>query len=211
MYFQAILFDCDGTLVDSERIGNEVIVDYLAELGLHITLSEALHHFAGRKMADTIHLIEQRLGTTVPDGFLPELRRRMNIAFESRLQPVEGVHALIQSLRIPVCVVSNGPQEKMRVSLGVTGLLPYFEGRIYSGYDCDSWKPDPGLFLHAAQNMGVAPERCAVVEDSLHGILGGIAAGMTVFGYAPDDNNDSLAATGAILFNRMADLLTKLR
>lgn len=210
MRYQAILFDCDGTLVDSERIGNEVIIEQVAELGLQLTLEEALHQFAGRKMADTITLIEQMLGRAVPAPFLPELRRRMAVAFESRLQAMDGVHELLQSLTSTLCVVSNGPQDKMRVSLGVTGLLPYFDGRIYSGYDCDSWKPDPGLFLYAARCLGVDPERCAVVEDSLHGVIGGMAAGMTVFAYAPDHSH-RLAATGARIFHHMTELQMELQ
>ena len=210
MRFQAIIFDCDGTLVDSELIGNQVIVESVAELGLHLTLAEALHHFVGRKMADTIAIIEQMLDKPLPEQFLSELRHRMNEAFETRLQPFDGVHDLLQALKMPVCVASNGPHEKMQVSLGVTGLLPYFEGRIFSGYDCGSWKPEPGLFLHAAQSMGVAPEACAVVEDSLYGVQAGVAAGMSVFGFAPNGDTAQLAKAGAKVFTNMHELRMEL-
>jgi HAD superfamily hydrolase (TIGR01509 family) len=211
MRFQAIIFDCDGTLVDSEHVGNEVLVECVAELGLRLSLEEALRCFAGRKMADTIAMIEQRLGYPVPETFLANLRDRMADAFEARLKPMDGVQALLETLRIPVCVASNGPQEKMQVSLRVTGLLHHFENRIFSGYDCGSWKPEPGLFLHAARTMGVDPKQCAVVEDSPLGVRAGVAAGMTVFGYAPGASGPTLAAVGAKVFRHMSCLLPELQ
>lgn len=203
MLIQAIIFDCDGTLVDSEKVGNAALIECVAELGLNLTLDTALEHFAGRKMADTIRLIERWLGAPVPDGFLPTLRTRMAQAFEERLEAMDGVHTLLQSLTIPFCVASNGPQDKMQVSLRVTGLLNYFSGRIFSAYDCESFKPDPGLFLYAAKQMQVAPESCAVVEDSPLGIRAAIAAGMTAFGYAPDGGGSALSAEGATVFHNM--------
>jgi HAD superfamily hydrolase (TIGR01509 family) len=211
MYFEAIIFDSDGTLVDSETLGNQVIVEYVAEFGLTLALAEAVAQFRGRKMADTIALIEQRLGHALPSGFLPELRRRMAAAFEARLQPMPGVETLLRYLPIPYCVASNGPYEKMEVSLRATGLLPYFQGRIFSAYEVGSWKPEPGLFLHAANALGVPPERCAVVEDSVLGVRAGRAAGMTVFGYAPSGDGDILAEAGAHPFPHMADLLPLLQ
>lgn len=206
MRFAAIIFDCDGTLVDSERVGNAVLVDCVRELGLQLSLEEALEHFAGRKMADTIKLIETWLGSPVPENFLPSLRLRMARAFQERLEPMEGVHALLGSLAVPMCVASNGPQDKMQVSLRVTGLLDFFPGRVFSAYECGSWKPEPGLFLHAARTMGVAPESCAVVEDSPLGIQAAVSAGMTAFGYAPHGNGAALAASGARVFHHMEAL-----
>lgn len=203
MRFAAIIFDCDGTLVDSERVGNEVLIECVRELGLQLSLDEALEHFAGRKMADTIQLIETWLGSPVPENFLPALRIRMASAFQERLVAMEGVHALLRALSVPVCVASNGPQDKMQVSLRVTGLLDFFPGRIFSAYECGSWKPEPGLFLHAARSMGVAPDACAVVEDSPLGIQAAITAGMTAFGYAPHGSGAALAASGAQVFHHM--------
>jgi len=207
MPFEAIIFDCDGTLVDSEVLGIQVLVECVVELGLAFPLDEAVSRFTGAKMADSIAIIEQRLGRPVPGDFVPEMRRRMAEVFRNRLQPVEGVEAVLQSLSIPYCVASNGPREKMEVSLHVTGLLPYFQGRIFSAYDIGSWKPEPGMFLHAAQALGVAPERCAVVEDSILGAQAGKAAGMTVFGYDPKGDGAILSEAGAQTFSSMADLL----
>ncbi|MGZ8219422.1 HAD-IA family hydrolase [Methylomagnum sp.] len=207
MRYDAIIFDCDGTLVDSEVLGNRVLVECINELGLDYTLEEALAQFTGRKMGDTLALVEQRLGRRLPDDFLPELRQRMAVAFEAELRPIAGVEALLRELRVPFCVASNGPSDKMAVSLRATGLLPYFEGRIVSAYDIGSWKPEPGLFLHAADVLDVRPERCAVVEDSLLGVRGGVAAGMTVFGFAPTGKGSVMAEAGARLFPDMAALL----
>ena len=206
MRFEAIIFDCDGTLVDSERIGNAVIVDCARDLGLSLTLEEAIEYFAGRKMADTIDLIAQLSGKPVPDWFLPTIRQKMAIAFEERLTAMDGVHELLQKLPIPACVASNGPQDKMKISLKVTGLLPYFEGRIYSAYDCGSWKPEPGLFLFAAKAMGVKPSACAVVEDSPLGIQAALSAGMTPFGYTPDGDVARLAIGNTHTFSDMNSL-----
>ncbi len=207
MHFEAVIFDCDGTLVDSEVLGIQVLVECVAELGLAFPLEEAIARFTGAKMADSIAIIEQRLGCPVPDDFVPKMRQRMAEVFRERLQPVEGVEVVLQKLSIPYCVASNGPREKMEVSLHVTGLLPYFQGRIFSAYDIGSWKPEPLMFLRAAQALGVSPERCAVVEDSILGAQAGKAAGMAVFGYDPKGDGAILSDAGAQTFSSMADLL----
>lgn len=207
--FNLIIFDCDGTLVDTERVGNQVIVESLQTMGHAITLDEALASFAGRKMADTLRLIEERLGFSLPTAFLDTLREDMAIAFNERLEAMPGVPAVLdylQSANIPRCVASNGPHEKMEVSLGVTGLLPYFGRSVFSAYECKSWKPEPGLFLFAAEKMGFSPSECAVVEDSAFGVRGGIAAGMTVFGYAPRHDGQDLERLGARVFHDMEEL-----
>jgi len=209
--FDAVIFDSDGTLVDSERLGNRVLVDYVGELGLPLSLEEALIQFRGGKMADTLLYIEQRLGSRLPDDFIVELRARMASVFYDRLQPMPGVESVLQRLSLPFCVASSGPREKIELSLRATGLFPYFQGRIFSAYELGSWKPEPDLFLHAAQILGVVPERCAVVEDSIKGVKAGIAAGMTVFGYAHPENNARLEGLGARLFAHMDELLPLLQ
>jgi HAD superfamily hydrolase (TIGR01509 family) len=181
MTYDAIIFDCDGTLVDSERLVNGVIVDYAAEFGLELTVEEALARFTGIRMADCVIQLEVLRGAPLPASFVPELRKRMAAALASGVRPIEGALELVGSLSMPFCVASSGPREKIELSLRMTGLLPYFEGRIFSAYEVGSWKPDPGLFLHAARSLGVPPARCAVVEDSIPGIQAGLAAGMNVF------------------------------
>jgi HAD superfamily hydrolase (TIGR01509 family) len=211
MHFEAIIFDCDGTLVDSELLANQVLVRCVAELGLTLPLAEAVAQFTGGKMTDCIAAIEQRLGSAVPTDFVPMVRRRTAAAFRAQSQPIAGVEAVLQGLQIPYCVASSGPREKIELSLHVTGLLPYFQGRIFSAYEVGSWKPAPGLFLHAAHALGVSPSRCAVVEGSVLGVQAGRAAGMTVFGYAPSGNEASLAAVGAQPFRHMTALLPLLQ
>ena len=185
---RAIIFDCDGTLVDSETLSTEVLVEAAGEHGLEITVPEALAAFRGGKMADCIADLEARLGRSLPETFVPEFRARSAQAFRSRLRAIEGALELVQSLSalpFPICVASSGPMAKIELSLSLTGLLPFFEGRVFSSYDVGVWKPHPGLFLHAADALGVAPADCVVVEDSLPGMQAGLAAGMTVYAFQP--------------------------
>ena len=177
----AVLFDCDGVLVDSERVAVECIVEFAARYGAEFEFGEALDRFTGARMADTVRHVEERADRTLPGDFEDRLRARMTAEFEARLKPMDGAAALVESLDVPYCVVSNGPRAKMEVTLRVTGLLEHFAGRIVSACEVGAWKPDPALFLHAARLLGVAPERCAVVEDSGYGIAAGVAAGMHVF------------------------------
>jgi HAD superfamily hydrolase (TIGR01509 family) len=208
MSFAAIIFDCDGTLVDSERVGNQALIECVGELGYTLTLDQALEYFAGRKMADTLALIEEWMGSPLPSGSLEHARWRMAQAFEEHLVAMEGVHELLSRLTsMPICVASNGPLEKMQVSMRVTGLIEHFEGRIFSAYECKVWKPEPGLFLYAASEMGVEPHTCAVIEDTAIGIEAAVAAGMTAFGYAPRSDGLKLRAAGARVFHHMNELL----
>lgn len=181
----AVLFDCDGVLVDSEVLANEVLVACVRELGFEITPEEAHHRFTGHRIAVCVADLERDLGRPVPPTFVADARARMDAAFASRLRRVEGALDLVRSVTVPYCTASGGPRTKIERSLSLTGLLPYFEGRIFSSYDVGSWKPDPGLFLHAAAAIAVAPERCVVIEDSRPGVLAGLAAGMHVVAYQP--------------------------
>ncbi len=205
--FQAVIFDCDGVLVDSETLACRVLVEYVAELGLTLALEEAIALFKGRKMAESVVDVEQRLGRAVPDGFVPNFRVRCAEAFQTHLKPIPGVETVLRTLSVPFCVASSGPREKMELTLGITGLRAYFENRIFSAYEVGSWKPDPGLFLHAAQALNIPPRACAVVEDSLSGVQAGVAAGMTVFGYAAGVDAAPLIAAGASVFHDMDQLL----
>jgi HAD superfamily hydrolase (TIGR01509 family) len=186
MPIEAVIFDCDGTLVDSERLANAALAECVAPFGLRMTAEQAMQAYVGGKMADCVADLECRLGQKLPDTFIPEVRRRTAEAYRMHLKPVEGALDVLQKLQLPFCVASSGPMEKIELSLALTGLARFFTGdRIFSAYDIGSWKPDPGLFLHAAKAMGVAPERCAVVEDSLRGVEAGTNAGMRTFWFQP--------------------------
>jgi HAD superfamily hydrolase (TIGR01509 family) len=202
-----VIFDCDGVLVDSETLGNRVLVEMVADLGLSLDLEEAVAMFRGCKMAECVREVERRLGRSVPSTFVADFRARTADVFRRDLRAVQGVATVIDALQIPMCVASSGPAEKIRLSLEVTGLLRRFEGRIFSSYDVGVWKPDPGLFLHAARMMGVAPQACAVVEDSVPGVQAGVAAGMSVFGFIADrEDAGALSDAGAIVFRSMQNL-----
>ena len=180
---ECIIFDCDGTLVDSERLGVEVLAAVARDRGAFLDVDAALEQLRGLKLAECVTRIEDQCGVTLGDDFVPEIRRRTAEAFREGLKPIEGARELLASLRVPFCVASSGPREKIELSLSLTGLLPLVGARIFSSYEVGSWKPEPGLFLHAAQAMGVEPALCGVVEDSFPGIEAGLAAGMQVFAF----------------------------
>jgi HAD superfamily hydrolase (TIGR01509 family) len=182
--FDAIIFDSDGTLVDSEHLASEALVEQAALSGVTLTVEEAVARFRGGRMADFITYVERLQGKSLPDSFERDLRKRMAAVLTTRLRPVDGALELVRSLSVPFCVASNGPRAKIELCLEVTGLLPYFKDRIFSSYEVGVFKPDPGLFMHAARSLGASPARCAVVEDSTPGIRAGLAAGMTVFALA---------------------------
>jgi HAD superfamily hydrolase (TIGR01509 family) len=160
------------------------------------------------KLAECVREIERRLGRGVRETFVADVRQATALAFDAGLKPVEGIHEALAEIKVPVCVASNGPMSKLTHALGLTRLLGHFEGRIFSAYEVGSWKPDPGLFLHAAQTMGVDPSRCAVVEDSMSGARAAKAAGMKVLGFAgghPDAERELTPICDGV-FHRMGDL-----
>jgi len=205
---ELVIFDSDGVLVDSEGIANAVFAQAATSEGAAISAEESLRLFRGLKMADCIVEIERRSGRRIRDGFVSDVRSATALAFEADLTAIEGIHAALATITIPVCVVSNGPMSKLTHTLGLTKLLDRFEGCIFSAYDVGCWKPDPGLFLHAARVMGADPSRCVVVEDSLSGVRAAKAAGMRVLGFAGGDARAEreLSAEGARVFHRMKEL-----
>ena len=206
---ELVIFDCDGTLVDSEELGTSVLLEMASELSLHLPLRETNLLFRGWQLDRCVAQIETWLGRKLPDDFVAQVRLRTRSTFEAKLQPIPGAVELVQALRLPMCVASSGPRDKIELSLSLTGLLPYFKDRIFSGYELGSWKPDPGLFLHAARALGVEPARCAVVEDSLVGVQAGIAAGMQVFAYQPEEIEPKIP-DGVRILRRLDELLPAL-
>lgn len=187
----ALIFDADGTLVDSEAPGLEVIRQLAVARGLALDSAEAQQRFRGLRMADVAAWIAAQLGEP-PDAFterfIPAVRQAQAAHFQSAgLRAMPGAHALLQRLRQPFCVATNGPREKVSQTLALCGLDALLGERVYCAYEVGSFKPEPGLFLHAARALGVAPAGCAVVEDSLPGIQAGLAAGMTVYALLPPE------------------------
>lgn len=186
--FKAVIFDCDGVLVDSEPISNRVLVDMANEVGANINLPYAFKHFKGNSLKKCITLIDELTGISSVTEFEVEFRRRSFEAFKIELEPVPGVESLIQDLKIPYCVASSGPENKIRLNLELTGLLKYFENNIFSCYSINKWKPDPAVFLWAADQMKLQPSECLIVEDSILGIQAALSGGFTVCAYNPDDD-----------------------
>ena len=204
---ELVIFDCDGVLVDSEPITNRIFADMLRELGLNLSNEEVYERFLGRTMSDCVALVSAQLGRAPPSDFVERYHARTKIALEAELKCVAGVAGVIESMQLPFCVASSGEHEKMRTTLGITGLLPHFEGKLFSATEVAKGKPAPDLFMHAAARSGVAPSRCLVIEDSPAGVKAGIAAGMTVFGYAALTKPDVLRDAGAHrVFSSMSEL-----
>ncbi|MCH8998290.1 MAG: HAD family hydrolase [Proteobacteria bacterium] len=206
---ELIVFDCDGVLVDSEPIANRVMAEAITGLGWPLSTADCIARFKGHHFDTVIAAVEDRLGRPVPEAWRRDLRAATGAAFERELRPIPGVIAALDAVEeagLATCVASQGPLEKMAISLGVTGLRARFEGRIFSAYQVARGKPHPDLFLFAAEAMGVAPGTCVVIEDSPLGVTGAKAAGMAVLGFAPQGDGVELTAAGATLFRDMAAL-----
>ncbi|MFP4847131.1 HAD family hydrolase [Winogradskyella sp. PE311] len=201
--YKCIIFDCDGVLVDSEVIGNQVIVDLANQLGANIDLEYALQHFKGNSLENCMHQIEDLTDAPIPKSFESDYRRQSFEKFKSDIKPIEGIKEVIKKLKIPFCVASSGPESKIRLNLELTGLLPYFEGNIFSCYAVKKWKPDPAVFLWAAETMGFEPKDCLVIEDSPIGVQGALNGGFDVYGYTAHDYKDELQIKATKTFNDM--------
>ena len=211
MKYKCIIFDCDGVLVDSESISNQVIVDLANTQGDNIDLDYAINHYAGTSLRFVKDDVERIIGKKLPSNFDQEYRRITYLKFQTEIQPVQGIQKVLEALTIPFCVASNGPLAKMELNLQVTELYEYFGGNLFSAYEIGKWKPDPALFLHAAEVMGFHPKECVVVEDSMSGIKAAKAGGFDVFGFAHNQNKDEFFKEGATVFSEMKELLSLLR
>lgn len=203
------MFDCDGVLVDSERLAVRVEARLITELGWPIDEAEVLDLFVGRSDAHMLAEIERRLGRELPEwtGLYTDA---LHSAFEEELVAVEGIGAAIDAVEEAgwhTCIASSGTHDKMRLSLGLTGLHDRFEGRIHSATEVAEGKPAPDLFLHAAASRGFAPQRCVVVEDSRSGVEAARAAGMAALGFAGGlTPAEWLEGPGTVVFTDMAEL-----
>jgi HAD superfamily hydrolase (TIGR01509 family) len=204
---QLVIFDCDGVLVDSESISVRVDAAVLGQLGWVLSEAEIVERFLGRSDEFMVGEIEAQLGRPLPDDWEDEFLPLYREAFAAELAPVDGVVEALDGIAIATCVASSGSHEKMRYTLGLTGLLPRFAGRIFSAADVPRGKPEPDLFLHAARSLGVEPEACAVVEDSRYGVEAARAAGMRAFGYAGGlTPAERLEGPETVVFGDMRDL-----
>jgi HAD superfamily hydrolase (TIGR01509 family) len=202
-----VIFDCDGVLVDSERIAVRIDALVLAELGWPLSEQEVIERFVGRPEAYMVEQIELALGRELAADWDAAYRPLYREAFEAELEPVDGVIEALDGIPAPTCVASSSSHERLRHTLGLTGLLERFDGRIFSADDVRNGKPAPDLFLHAAATLGADPARCAVVEDSRYGVEAARAAGMRAFGYAGGlTAADRLAGPATTVFDDMREL-----
>jgi HAD superfamily hydrolase (TIGR01509 family) len=202
-----VIFDCDGVLVDSEVLAIEVDRRILAEFGWHLSTEEVVERFMGTSASAFTAGLEEHLGRTLAPDWDAQYLPWFTEAFESSLRAVDGIEEALDAITAQTCVASSGSHDRMRTTLGLTGLYDRFEGRIFSASEVEHGKPAPDLFLHAAERMGVDPARCVVVEDSKYGARGARAAGMRVFGYAGGlTPAEWLRDEGATVFTSMRDL-----
>ncbi|MGW7242829.1 HAD family hydrolase [Streptomyces sp. NPDC054804] len=213
MRYDLVIFDNDGVLVDSEPISNRLLAAYLTELGHPTSYEDSIRDYMGSAMHRVHELVQERTGQRLPDNFDDVFHARVFAAFEAELKPVAGAAELLERLaadKVPYCVASSGSHERIRVGHRTTGLDRWFdESRVFSSQDVGRGKPAPDLFLYAAERMGVAPERCAVVEDSPLGVRAAVAAGMDVYGYTAMTPADRLHGATQLFSNlgQLADLL----
>jgi HAD superfamily hydrolase (TIGR01509 family) len=202
-----VIFDCDGVLVDSERLAVRIDLVVLRELGWALTEDQVIERFVGRSHESMVTQIEAYLGCRLPEDWEERFQHLYRDAFDAELRPVDGVLDALSRITIPTCIASSGSHDKLRYTLGLTGLYEQFEGRIFSAEDVRNGKPAPDLFLHAADQMGVSPELCVVVEDSRWGLQAARAAGMRSFGFAGSVTTaEILQGPHTVVFTDMREL-----
>lgn len=204
----AVIFDCDGVVVDSEGPTLEMLRDDLARHGLDLTIADLEAGYIGGTV-ETCGIKARAAGATLPEGWVADFYDRMYAMLRADTPLIPGILTVLDALDaagIPYAMGSNGTPEKMQITLGQHGLVDRFRGHLYSGQALGRPKPAPDLFLHAAAQLGIAPTDCIVIEDSAAGARAARAAGMRCMGYAPHGHADRLSAEGAIPFTRMDDL-----
>jgi HAD superfamily hydrolase (TIGR01509 family) len=202
-----VIFDCDGVLIESERLSIEVDVVLLRELGWELSKAEVIERFVGRSDRDTRAAIEAHLGRELPADWAERYQALYREVFASKLAPVDGVVAALDRITLPNCVASSGTHEYLRYTLGLTGLYERFAGRIFSSEDVARGKPAPDLFLHAAERMATEPRSCVVVEDSRAGVQAARAADMRVLAFGGGlTPTELLEGPDTVVFDEMREL-----
>jgi HAD superfamily hydrolase (TIGR01509 family) len=200
-----VIFDCDGVLVDSDRLALRVQAEHLSALGLPTDFETCVHDFLGIGMPATLAIVTERLGHPIPEGWQEQLDREVRATFERELRPVDGIRHALGRIEVSTCIASSSSHEKLRLTLGLTGLYDHFAGRIFSAEEVARGKPAPDLFLHAADSMGAHPDRCVVIEDSPAGVTAAKSAGMTALAFSDLTPPSKLHAADAI-FTHMSEL-----
>jgi HAD superfamily hydrolase (TIGR01509 family) len=203
-----IIFDCDGVLVDTEPTSNAVLAENLTRHGLSLSTAECTAMFTGWSMLN-VAKEAKRLGAILPEGWIEAVYAEEFEALKKGVPAITGIHEILDRLEeigLLFCVASNGSEEKMAITLGQTGLLPRFDGRMFSAHTLKTSKPDPALFQAALDAFNIQPARAIVIEDSVLGATGAARAGIPCYGFAPHHDGADLAAAGATIFKSMNDL-----
>ena len=203
---KCVIFDCDGTLVDSEPLTNKVIAEMAGELGIKMTWQEATSMWGGKTIDAVVYGMRELSGKDLPESWVPRLTQKVSEAYKYDLVPMDGISEVLDSLKVAKCVASNGRPGHVEDSLKLTGLYKYFEDRVYTASEVAKPKPDPALFLYAADKMGFSKEECVVVEDSITGVTASVRAGIRVLGLVKMVSKDELIKAGAEPFTNMREL-----
>lgn len=203
---ELVIFDCDGVLVDSELPANRGFAEYLQANGLNLTTDEVLEEFVGLSLKTCAQIALDKYGVRLPDSFIPDIRKSTTEVLAREVEPIVGVRAAVEAMGLAICVASSGEIDKMQLTLGKTGVLDLFEGRLYSATEVKNGKPAPDIFLLAAERMGFAPDRCVVIEDSPFGIQGACAAGMRALGFCGGGHRN-LERDSVMLLNAGAEVV----
>ena len=206
MKYKCIIFDCDGVLVESEAISAKIFQQMIFELGYTIDFETVLEQITGTSMKENLNFFSEFINAELPVNFESEFRMRSYEAFKSDLKPIKGVQELLNKIKIPIGVASSGPAEKIKLNLNTTKLIDFFGENIFSCYDINNWKPDPGIYLHAAKQMDFKPKECAVIEDSEVGVKAAIAGGFDVFAFTHMKNKTAFKELGVSTFSEMEEL-----
>ncbi len=202
-----VIFDCDGVLVETEPLVCRLYVQMFAEYGYPLEYEETLHEHHGVNLLKRLEHTAQKTGWTPPlSEFLPQFNKRLSDLTERELVIVPGVHSLINSLTVPICVASNGSREEITFRLKLSNLTERFGSAVFSGTEVPHPKPAPDVYLAAAKAFDVHPSRCVVIEDSILGVTAAVRAGMKVYGHATYNSPESLREAGAIPFDNMSEL-----
>ena len=203
---KCIIFDCDGTLVDSEYLTNSVISQMAEELGVKITAEEATAAFGGKTLDAVIYGMKEMSGKEIPPEWLSKLVKKVSDSYKKDLIPMEGIKTVLENLTIQVCVASNGLPKHVEGSLTITNLIDYFGNNIFTASDVGIPKPAPDLFLYAAEKMKFRPDECVVIEDSIAGVTAAVNANIEVYGLVKMCSAEQLEKAGAIPFKSMVEL-----
>jgi HAD superfamily hydrolase (TIGR01509 family) len=215
MHFDLVIFDCDGVLIDSELLSVKADRECLAEDGIDLSAEEILERYTGISLAGMLADLEMRYGRGLPD-FARRHRARLRRLFEADLRAIPGVTAVLDALVCRVCVASSSTPERLRHALSLVGLFERFYPNVFSATEVAHGKPAPDLFLHAARRMGIVPQRCVVLEDSLPGVAAAVAAGMIAIGFTggshcrPGHDERLLKQGAALVIDQMAQLVPAL-